>query len=154
MANERQNGPGLLMRALLDARVAEPSGGGLAALASILADDSPRQERRGLLNYASALENFTALPPVDEITKRLAIWQKAYAPVPSEAHIWRIDPYGSRVHYANYGDRDSPFGWEYGHLVDAALGGSDDISNLRPLHWRNNASDGGLLGTARRRGLL
>lgn len=152
MATNCDYGP--LVRALLDAGTAEPRGGGLGTLASIIADESPRQERRGLLNYTSALESVVARPPTGEIMKRLSIWRKAYAPVEAEAHLWRIDVRGSWMYYPHYGDRDSPFGWEYGHIVDDALGGSEDISNLRPLHWRNNASDGGRLGVARRRGLL
>jgi hypothetical protein len=66
MADNLEHRRGLLTQALLDGKIAQPRGGGLGALASILADEAPKQPRRGLLNYASALDGLTALPPVTE----------------------------------------------------------------------------------------
>jgi hypothetical protein len=38
--------------------------------------------------------------------------------------------------------------WEIDHIVELALGGADDLANLRARHWRNNRSAGGYLGNA------
>lgn len=35
---------------------------------------------------------------------------------------------------------ETEFGWEIGHVTPKAKGGTDDISNLRPLQWLNNRS--------------
>lgn len=39
--------------------------------------------------------------------------------------------------------------WDIGHIVDVALGGSDEPSNLGPAHIRCNRSDGGKAGRAK-----
>jgi hypothetical protein len=53
------------------------------------------------------------------------------------------------LHFPSYGDRQSAHGWEIDHHpIPQALGGSDDIDNLRPLHCRSNAALGGLRGLA------
>ena len=37
-----------------------------------------------------------------------------------------------------HGNRYSAYGWEIDHIRLRTFGGSDGISDLRPLHWRNN----------------
>lgn len=73
------------------------------------------------------------------------IWSKAQ-PIPGREHLadfQRQDAYGTEIHYSDYGNRDSIFGWEADHYpVPKSRGGSDDVSNLRPLQWQNNASLG------------
>lgn len=39
--------------------------------------------------------------------------------------------------------------WEIGHIIDAALGGTNDGTNLGPAHVRCNRSAGGKAGRAK-----
>ena len=76
---------------------------------------------------------------------KLTIWAKG-APIPNyNSDEWRRDHNGSAMWFRDYGDRNSDYGWEIDHIVPSSLGGSDAISNLRPLNWRANASRGGVL---------
>ncbi len=54
------------------------------------------------------------------------------------------------VKRSNYGDKNSPYGWEIDHIVPKALGGGDELSNLRPRHCTGNALAGAILGNALR----
>ena len=54
----------------------------------------------------------------------------------------RKDKYGAVIHFKEYGNRGSEFGWEIDHIVPIVKGGGDELSNLQPLHWKNNASKG------------
>lgn len=81
-----------------------------------------------------------------ELLHRQIVWSKA-TPIPGrDPAVWRIDTYGLVLRFADYGDRDSAFGWEIDHATPRALGGSDEYSNLRPLHHRMNSKLGGMVG--------
>ena len=77
--------------------------------------------------------------------RKVAAWNKASFVVgwPSD---YRMDAFGNVMRWGDYGDRSSAYGWEIDHIVPVALGGGDGPENLRALHWRNNASLGGILG--------
>ena len=84
---------------------------------------------------------------LDDLHKR-DVWGKGLL-LPGREHErneWRMDYRLKMIRYSDHGDRKSPWGWEIDHIVPSALGGSDDISNLRPLNCTDNARHGGLLG--------
>jgi|SRR5437588_8315770 len=66
------------------------------------------------------------------------VWGRAVVISVSDALVWRKDECGAWINRADYGNRDSQFGWEIGHIKSVSEGGTDDISNLRPLQWENN----------------
>lgn len=72
-------------------------------------------------------------------SQKLLVWEKAYTIPGLESTIWRQDQYGSIINYNQYGNRQSPYGWEIDHITPKSKGGSDLLFNLRPLQWKNNA---------------
>lgn len=64
------------------------------------------------------------------------VWQKASIVQGVNPAEWRKDQCTAWIQRAKYGSRDSAYGWEIDHIQPGA---SDDLANLRPLHWKNNA---------------
>jgi hypothetical protein len=73
------------------------------------------------------------------------VWNKGALIPGYDSTIWRRDQLGYIIWFSDYGDRNSEYGWEIDHIIATAIGGSDDLSNLRPLHFRANAGLGGVL---------
>jgi hypothetical protein len=90
------------------------------------------------VNALSGLFGFGLLQEKHEL-----VWQRCFGNVAGAN-----DCNGLWVNRSAYGDKNSPFGWELDHIVPKALGGSDDVSNLRPRHCSGNRSAGAILGNA------
>lgn len=73
-----------------------------------------------------------------EISKRIAVWIKGSVIPGYDPTIWRRDSMGLAIRYSDYGNTDSEYGWHIDHIIPKDKYGSDDITNLQPLHWKNN----------------
>ena len=74
----------------------------------------------------------------DRQARILEVWWKGAIIPGYDPDLWRRDDFGRAISFAAYGDRESKFGWEIDHVIPVADGGTDDIDNLRSLHWRSN----------------
>ena len=68
-----------------------------------------------------------------------AVWEKAQST--SDPNI-RLDICGNEIHFDEYGETNSDYGWEIDHIKPVAKGGTDDFDNLQTLYWRTNRSKG------------
>ena len=77
----------------------------------------------------------------EELVQR--VWEKGKIVPNNDPGNWRKDECGAWIGRKFYGDRSSQYGWEVDHIKPASEGGIDTLSNLRPLHWANNAEKQG-----------
>ena len=68
------------------------------------------------------------------------VWTKGRPVSGRSPSEWRYDDFNNLIKYDEYGNRNSAFGWEIDHIVPVRQGGTDHISNLRPLQWQANVS--------------
>lgn len=68
------------------------------------------------------------------------VWEKAAIVPGIDPQVWRLDQCGAWINRYEYGNRQSWCGWEKDHITPVSVGGTNYLSNLRPLHWHNNAS--------------
>lgn len=76
-----------------------------------------------------------------ETTKK-AVWNKGRAIPNYSPEIWRLDKCGLFMKFDEHGNRNSKYGWELDHINPVSNGGLDNLENLQPLNWKNNADKG------------
>jgi hypothetical protein len=82
--------------------------------------------------------------------KTETVWQKARLinkktfktpDVQNSPDEFRLDDFGGIMKLGDYGEI-TEYGWTVDHILPVAKGGTDNLINLQPLHWKNNASKG------------
>ena len=70
------------------------------------------------------------------------VWEKATQIEGFNPGTVRKDCCGALILRTEYGNRNSKFGWEMDHVFPLSKGGGNDLLNLRPMQWENNAAKG------------
>ncbi len=70
------------------------------------------------------------------------IWSKGNVESGYNADRFRKDDYGRWMERGEYGNRQHKWGWEVDHIRRDRHGGSNQLSNLRPLNWESNVNRG------------
>lgn len=64
-----------------------------------------------------------------------AVWKKAISE--NGFSFFKKDGCGATIKLTEYGE-ETQYGWEIDHIKPVSQGGTDELSNLQALHWRNN----------------
>jgi len=69
------------------------------------------------------------------------VWEKAKPIRNRDEDAWRRDAEGNVIRHGSYGTVGE-YGWEIDHKNPVSKGGTDNMRNLRPLHWEENREKG------------
>lgn len=72
---------------------------------------------------------------IEEIER---VWEKAFIQEGNNPNNFRKDYAGAWIKRDQYGNRQSPYGWEIDHIRPLSDDGTYELDNLVPLHWKNN----------------
>ena len=67
----------------------------------------------------------------------LAVWLKGNPIYGLPANEWRLDCNGNTIRWSEYG-KTTRYGWEIDHSIPKSRFGSNNISNLFPMRWKEN----------------
>jgi hypothetical protein len=65
------------------------------------------------------------------------VWEKGKIFDENLKEFARDDEYGTHMGRINY-NNEGEYGWKIEHIKSESNGGTDDIDNLKPLHWKND----------------
>ena len=65
------------------------------------------------------------------------VWSKGEIFAGNDPVFWRKDVCGAWIFRSHYNRTDSEYGWIIDYIKPLSDGGTDEISNLRPLQWEN-----------------
>jgi hypothetical protein len=66
------------------------------------------------------------------------VWEKGTVVANNDPKYWRKDDCGAWISISQYGRQLSSFGWEINYIQSQAQKGGQELSNLRPMQWKNN----------------
>jgi hypothetical protein len=71
------------------------------------------------------------------------VWNKGKVILGKDCAKYRQDSHGNEIHYDDYGNTKSIFGWEIHHKIPISCDGKDTLTNTEPLQWNVNRQIGG-----------
>jgi hypothetical protein len=69
---------------------------------------------------------------------KLSVWVKGECALGYNPIFYRRDVFGAWMQYNAHGNTLSHFGWEIAYIKPVEEGGTNELSNLQSVQWRNN----------------